>query len=188
MSVPIRIGAPLDADTVARLRAGDEVRICGFILTARDVAHKRLYDVLKAGKPLPVELANQVIYFAGPTPARPGRVIGAAGPTTSYRMDAYSPVLIRDGGIRGMIGKGDRSAAVVAAMRETGCVYFAAVGGAGALIAEAITSAEVVCYDDLGPEAIRRLRVENFPAIVAIDSCGESLYTQGPAAYRREAP
>lgn len=183
--MPISLTTPFSADDVNALKAGDEVLISGKLYTARDVAHKRLCDLIDRGENLPLELRNQVIYFTGPTPPKPGKVLGAAGPTTSYRMDAYSPVLIRVAGIRGMIGKGNRSPEVIEAMRESGCVYFAAVGGAGALIAESIKSAEVVCYEDLGTEAIRRLTVEDFPAVVAIDRRGINLYQQGPEQYRR---
>lgn len=181
----IDLSTPLTAEKTAALKAGEKVLITGHIYTARDVAHKRLWELLDQGEPLPLSLKDQIIYFTGPTPAKPGKILGAAGPTTSYRMDAYSPRLIREAGIRGMIGKGDRSSEVIEAMRESGCIYFAAVGGAGALIAEAIKSAEVVCYEDLGPEAVRRLYVEKFPAIVAIDETGANLYRQGPAQYQR---
>ncbi len=183
--MPIKLTTPFSAEDVAALTAGDEVLISGRLYTARDVAHKRLCELIDRGEELPLELKDEVIYFTGPTPAKPGKVLGAAGPTTSYRMDAYSPLLIRFAGIRGMIGKGDRSPEVIEAMQESGCVYFAAVGGAGALIAESIKSTEIVCYEDLGTEAIRRLDVEDFPAVVAIDSRGVNLYQQGPEQYRR---
>jgi len=181
----IKITTPLTEESTRNLKAGDEVLITGDILTARDVAHKRLCDLIDQGKDLPLDLKDQIIYFTGPSPSKPGKILGAAGPTTSYRMDAFSPRVIEKGGIRGMIGKGNRSFQVVEAMKTHGAVYFAAIGGAGALIAETITSAEVVCYEDLGPEAIRRLHVENLPAIVAIDSQGVNLYESGPAKYRK---
>ncbi len=172
----IKIDLPLTAEKAAQLRAGDTVKLSGIIYTARDAAHKRLIAALDAGTPLPVELQDQTIYFAGPCPAPPGRPIGSAGPTTSGRMDAYSPRLIRECGLRGMIGKGERNQSVIDAMQECGAVYLAATGGAGALIAKAIKAAEVVAFEDLGPEAIRKLTVEDFPAIVAIDAHGGNLY------------
>ena len=172
----IKIELPLTAEKAAQLRAGDTVKLSGIIYTARDAAHKRLVAALDAGTPLPVELQDQTIYFAGPCPAPPGRPIGSAGPTTSGRMDAYSPRLIRECGLRGMIGKGERNQAVIDAMQECGAVYLATTGGAGALIAQAIKAAEVVAFEDLGPEAIRKLTVEDFPAIVAIDAHGGNLY------------
>jgi len=176
------IEAPLDAAVVDSLKAGDLVEISGVLYTARDAAHKRLVELISKGEPLPIELEGQVIYYAGPTPNKPGRPIGSAGPTTSYRMDPYAPLLI-ERGLRGMIGKGERSAPVVEAMVKHGAVYFAATGGAGALIARCVKSAEVVAYPDLGPEAIRRLEVVNFPAIVAQDSCGGNLYKEGRQHY-----
>lgn len=170
------IQTPLTEEAVRQLKAGEQVLISGIIYTGRDAAHKRLCDLIAEGKPLPFDLNGQLIYFVGPCPAKPGDPIGSAGPTTSYRMDAYSPTLIRQAGLRGMIGKGNRSAEVVQAMQEQGCVYFAATGGAAALIAQSIVSSEIVCYEDLGAEAIRRLEVHQFPAIVAIDSDGQNLY------------
>ena len=172
------IELPLTAEKVAELRAGDTVKLSGIIYTARDAAHKRLIAALDAGAPLPVELKDQTIYFAGPCPAPLGRPIGSAGPTTSGRMDAYSPRLIRECGLRGMIGKGERNAAVVEAMQEGNAIYFAATGGAGALIARSITAAEVIAFPDLGPEAIRKLTVKDFPVIVAIDDKGGNLYNR----------
>lgn len=171
-----KLTTPLDEAAVRSLHAGDRVLLSGVIWTGRDQAHKRLVALLDEGKTLPVELRDQAIYFVGPCPARPGEVIGSAGPTTSGRMDAYSPRLIRDCGLRGMIGKGGRSAAVVEAMKEYGAVYFAAAGGAGALIAQSIVKAEVVAFPDLGTEAIHRLEVRDFPLVVAIDSFGNDLY------------
>ena len=171
----VKVGVPLSGDFVRSLRAGDEVQISGPVYTARDVAHKRLCALIDAGKELPIELAGQVIYFVGPTPAGPGRVIGAAGPTTSSRMDAFSPKLIA-AGLKGMIGKGYRSDEVRGALEKYGAVHFAAIGGAGALLSKHIVSAEVVAYEELGTEAIRRLEFEDFPAIVAYDCYGGSVY------------
>ena len=172
------IELPLTAEKVANLRAGDTVKLSGIIYTARDAAHKRLIAALDAGEALPVELKDQTIYFAGPCPAPPGRPIGSAGPTTSGRMDAYSPRLIRECGLRGMIGKGERNAGVIEAMQQGGAIYFAATGGAGALIARSIIAAEVIAFPDLGPEAIRKLTVKDFPVIVAIDDKGGNLYNR----------
>ena len=178
------ICAPLEPAQVRSLRAGESVLLSGTIYTGRDAAHKRLCALLDAGKPLPIPLANQVIYYAGPCPAKPGDAIGSCGPTTSYRMDAYAPRLC-DLGLIGMIGKGQRSEGVIDAIRRNGGVYFAATGGAGALIARCVRSARVVAFEDLGTEAIRELRVENLPLIVAIDSQGGNLYESGPSAYAR---
>ena len=172
----IELTAPLSRDIVKKLHAGDEVSLSGVIYTGRDAAHKRLCALLDEGKSLPVELKDQVIYFVGPCPAKPGQVIGSAGPTTSGRMDAYSPRLIHECGLTGMIGKGNRSGNVIDAMKNDGAVYFAAAGGAAALIAKCIKKAEVVAFDDLGPEAIYRLEVEDFKLVVAIDCNGENLY------------
>ena len=172
----IKIELPLTAEKVAQLRAGDTVKLSGVIYTARDAAHKRLIAALDANEPLPVEIKDQTIYFAGPCPAPPGRPIGSAGPTTSGRMDAYSPILIERCGLTGMIGKGGRSAAVIEAMKKCGAVYFGATGGAGALIAKKIKSCEVVAFPELGTEAIHKLYVEDFPLVVAIDAEGNSLY------------
>ncbi len=176
------VRTPLDSDAVKGLKAGDLVAISGVVYTARDAAHKRLVELIANGEPLPLELQGQVIYYAGPTPNKPGRVIGSAGPTTSYRMDPYAPLLIEKG-LKGMIGKGERSEAVVEAMKRHGAVYFAATGGAGVLIARSVRKAEVVAYPDLGPEAIRRLEVEEFPAIVAQDAQGGNLYVEGRRHY-----
>ena len=169
------IKAPLDAETARSLRAGDYVYISGTIYTARDAAHKRMQEALNAGEKLPVELEENIIYYLGPTPARPGRVIGSAGPTTSSRMDKYTPQLL-DLGLRGMIGKGKRTQEVRDAIVRNGAVYFAAVGGAGALLSRQIIKSEVIAYEDLGTEAIRKLEVENLPVIVVIDSEGTDLY------------
>lgn len=171
----IEISIPFENNEVKKLRCGDRVLITGKIYTARDAAHKRMTENLKRGEKLPFDIRNQIIYYAGPTPAPPGRVIGSCGPTTSCRMDAYAPKLI-EMGLTGMIGKGERDTKVIAAMKKYGSVYFGAIGGAGALVAECIRSAEVVAYEDLGTEAIRCLEVERFPAVVAIDSFGRSLY------------
>ena len=171
-----KITTPFSAEDAAQLKAGDQLRLSGVIYTGRDAAHKRLVALLDEGKTLPVDLADQFIYFVGPCPAPPGRPIGSAGPTTSYRMDAYSPRLIADCALRGMIGKGNRSKEVVDAMKQHNAVYFAATGGAGALIAQCIKKAEIVAFEDLGPEAIYRLEVEDFPLTVAIDCNGNTLY------------
>lgn len=173
---------PLTSAQAQQLKSGDTVLLSGTIYTARDAAHKRLCEALERGETLPLNLQNAVVYYAGPTPARPGEVIGSCGPTTSGRMDAYAPTLMRQGVI-GMIGKGARSAQVVEAMKECGAVYFAAIGGAGAVMASCVKQAEVVCYDDLGSEAVRRLTVENMPLTVIIDSEGHNLYEDGPAQY-----
>ena len=169
------IKAPISDEDAKNLRAGDYVYITGTIYTARDAAHKRMAVALAEGKPLPVDMKNNIIYYMGPSPAREGRPIGSAGPTTASRMDKYAPDLL-DLGLKGMIGKGKRSDAVKAAIIRNGAVYFAAVGGAGALLSQRIKSSEVIAYDDLGTEAIRRLEVENFPVIVVIDSEGNNLY------------
>lgn len=173
---------PLTSAQAQQLKSGDTVLLSGTIYTARDAAHKRLCEALERGEALPLNLQNAVIYYAGPTPARPGEVIGSCGPTTSGRMDAYAPTLMRQGVI-GMIGKGARSTQVVEAMKECGAVYFAAIGGAGAVMASCVKQAEVVCYDDLGSEAVRRLTVENMPLTVIIDNEGHNLYEDGPAQY-----
>ena len=178
----MKITAPLSREAARNLRAGDSCLISGVIYTARDAAHKRLCQLVEEGKELPVELRDSVIYFVGPTPAKPGQAIGSAGPTTSYRMDAYSPTLIEKG-LTGMIGKGKRGPEVVAAMKEHGAVYFGAIGGCGALLSKCIKKAEIVAYEDLGAEAIRRLEVVDFPAVVVIDSLGNNLYESGRQAY-----
>ena len=159
------------------LKAGDSVKLTGTIYTARDAAHKRMDEAIAAGQELPFDLAGNVIYYMGPSPAREGRPIGSAGPTTASRMDKYAPKLL-DFGLTGMIGKGKRSDAVKDAMKRNGAVYFAAIGGAGALLSKAIVASEVIAYDDLGTEAIRKLTVKDFPAIVVIDSTGEDLYNR----------
>ena len=178
------ITPPLNDADIASLRAGDAVNITGYLYTARDAAHKRLFDLIAAGKELPLHLQGQIVYYAGPTPAKPGHVIGSVGPTTSGRMDAYTPAMIK-AGLKGMIGKGIRSQSVVDAMKQHKAVYFAATGGAAALIARSVRSVEIVAYEDLGAEAIRRLEVENFPAIVVQDMYGGNLYEDGTRQYRR---
>ena len=178
----VRVKAPLSREDARNLKAGDSCLISGVIYTARDAAHKRLCDLVAAGKPLPMDMKDAIIYFVGPTPAKPGQAIGSAGPTTSYRMDAYSPTLIAQGQT-GMIGKGKRGPEVVAAMKEFGAVYFGAIGGCGALLSKCIKKAEIVAYEDLGAEAIRRLEVEDLPVIVIIDSYGNNLYESGRKAY-----
>ncbi len=184
MSEAIRLKTPLSDADVEKLKAGDKVLLNGVIYTGRDAAHKRLYDLLMAGKPLPIDVKGQVIYYVGPAPAKPGQVIGSAGPTTSGRMDAFSPKLI-EMGLKGMIGKGMRKKEVIEAMKKYKAVYFAATGGAGALLAKAVKKAQVVAYEDLGPEAISRLEVENFPVIVVNDTKGNDLYEEGMRKYAR---
>lgn len=181
----VYLNTPINEEEIAKLRAGDQVYITGVIYTARDAAHKRLVELVAEGKELPFDIKDQFIYFVGPTPAKPGKVIGSAGPTTSYRMDKYSPILM-DLGLRGMIGKGGRSQEVKDSMVKNKAVYLAAVGGAAALIARTIKKSEVIAYEDLGTEAIRRLEVENFPAIVVNDIYGNDLYIQGREKYKIE--
>ncbi|MDD6087858.1 MAG: Fe-S-containing hydro-lyase [Desulfovibrionaceae bacterium] len=180
-----KITAPFDAETARSLRAGDEVSITGTIIAARDAAHKRLTETLARGEKLPVDLKGAVIYYVGPSPAKPGQAIGSAGPTTSGRMDAYTPTMINEVGIKGMIGKGYRSQAVVDAMKANGVPYMAAIGGCGALISKSIKKYTVLAYEELGPEAVAALEVEDFPAIVVIDSEGNNYYEQGQAPYRK---
>ncbi len=175
---------PLDEETVRQLKAGDTVKLTGTIYTARDAAHERLVDLIDEGKELPIPLEGQIIYYVGPSPTPPGEPIGSAGPTTSYRMDPYAPALL-DRGLKGMIGKGGRSDAVVDAMKKNTAVYFVATGGAAALISRSITSAEIVAYEDLGAEAIRKLTVEDFPVIVAQDCHGGNVYEEGQKKYAR---
>ena len=171
----IKIQTPLTKEKVSKLKAGDNVSISGTIYAARDAAHKRMISLIEEGKSLPFDVKDQIIYYVGPCPARPGQVIGSAGPTTSGRMDAYAPRLIEKG-LAGMIGKGLRSREVIDSMVKHGAVYFGAIGGAGALIASRIVENEVIAFDDLGPEAIRRLVVKDFPATVIIDCHGSNLY------------
>lgn len=173
---------PLSDEEARSLKAGDYVYLTGTVYTARDAAHKRMYDILEQGGELPFDVKNNVIYYMGPSPAREGRTIGSAGPTTASRMDKYAPALL-DLGLKGMIGKGKRSREVQEAIVRNGAVYFAAVGGAGALLSRSITASEVIAYDDLGTEAIRRLEVENFPVIVVIDCEGNNLYETAIGQY-----
>ncbi len=181
---PRTLQTPLNPEMVDSLTVGEEVRLTGVIYTARDQAHKRLCALLSEGQPLPLELKGAVIYFAGPTPPPPGKPVGSAGPTTSGRMDAFSPALIA-AGLPGMIGKGTRAPEVIEAMKQHGAVYFAATGGAGALIAQCIKTSTCIAYPELGPEAIYRMDVEDLPLVVAIDRRGGNLYQSGPEAYRK---
>ena len=178
------ISAPFTDETIHSLHAGDMVYISGTIYTARDAAHKRLCEMLDAGEPMPFDFEGQAVYYAGPCPAKPGQPIGSVGPTTGGRMDAYSPRLIQQG-LRVMIGKGSRSEEVIDALKEHTGVYFAAIGGAAALMAKAVKEAEVIAFDELGTEAIRRLRVEELPVIVAIDHEGNDMYKLGIEKYRQ---
>lgn len=186
MTEPKRITAPLTDSDTANLKAGDKVLITGVLYTARDAAHKRLIELLDRNEPLPFDIKGQIIYYVGPTPPKPGQVIGSAGPTTSGRMDAYTARLL-DLGLKGMVGKGARNKEVLESIKKNGAVYMAAVGGAAALIARSIKKAEVIAYEDLGPEAIRRLEVVDFPAIVVNDSEGGDLFKEGVEKYRRGA-
>jgi fumarate hydratase subunit beta len=177
-----RLNLPLTKKKAAAIRSGDAVYLCGVIYTARDAAHKRFIELLDAGKELPFPIEDAVIYYTGPTPAKPGCVIGSAGPTTSRRMDVYTPALLNLG-LRGMIGKGARSGEVIVAMKEAGAVYFGAIGGAGALLASCVKTCEVIAFGDLGPEAVHKLTVEDFPVVAIIDPTGEDLYETGRRAY-----
>ena len=179
------ITAPITKETAKSLHAGDYVYVTGTIYTARDAAHKRMDEALDRGEELPIDIKDQAIYYMGPSPAREGRPIGSAGPTTASRMDKYAPNLL-DLGLKGMIGKGKRSQAVIDAIVRNSAVYFAAVGGAGALLSRAITSSEVIAYEDLGTEAIRKLTVKDFPAIVVIDAEGNNLYETAVKEYNEE--
>ena len=180
----IRLKTPLTDKDVEKLKIGDKVLLTGVIYSARDAAHKRLFDLIQEGNPLPIDIRGQVIYYVGPAPAKPGKPIGSAGPTTSYRMDAYAPKLM-ELGLKGMIGKGNRSAAVVEAIKKNKAIYFGATGGAGALLAKSIKKAETVAYEDLGPEAIQRMEVEDFPVVVINDTKGNDLYVEGAKKYRK---
>lgn len=177
-----KLTAPLSREDVLSLRAGDQVLLSGVVYTARDAAHLRLVEAMERGEALPLPLQGQVIYYAGPTPTPAGRAIGSIGPTTSIRMDAYTPKLLEKG-LRGMIGKGKRTAPVVEAMQAYPAVYFAAIGGAAALMASCVTSCEVIAYDDLGPESIKRLTLQELPLVVAVDAQGGDAFAQGQAAY-----
>jgi fumarate hydratase subunit beta len=183
MSEAKKITTPLTDEVVKDLKIGEKVSITGVIYSARDAAHKRLVELVEKGEELPFDLKGAVIYFVGPAPAKPGYAVGSAGPTTSYRMDPYSPTLIENG-LKGMIGKGGRSEEVKASMVKHTAVYFAAIGGAGALMSKSIKKAEVIAYPELGAEAVRRMEVEDFPAIVAIDAEGSDLYLKGREEYR----
>ena len=179
-----RIQVPLQEKDIEELRAGDYVYLTGTIYTARDAAHKRMYESMKKGETLPIELKGNVLYYLGPSPAREGQVIGSAGPTTSSRMDKYTPDML-DAGLKGMVGKGKRSTEVVEAIKRNHAVYFAAVGGAGALLAKCIKEAQVVAYEDLGTEAIRRLYIEDLPVIVVIDKEGNKLYETAAEKWKK---
>lgn len=179
-----RIQVPLQEKDIEELRAGDYVYLTGTIYTARDAAHKRMYESMKKGETLPIELKGNVLYYLGPSPAREGQVIGSAGPTTSSRMDKYTPDML-DEGLKGMVGKGKRSTEVVEAIKRNHAVYFAAVGGAGALLAQCIKEAQVVAYEDLGTEAIRRLYIEDLPVIVVIDKEGNNLYETAAEKWKK---
>jgi len=179
-----KVTLPLTDDAVKSLKAGDNVLLTGVMYVARDAAHKRMIEALDKGEPLPFDIKGQTIYYMGPSPARPGRVIGSAGPTTSGRMDIYAPRLIEEG-LRGMIGKGMRSLDVKDAVKKHGAVYLAAIGGAGALISKSIKRSEVIAYEELGAEAVRQLEVEDFPATVINDIYGRDLYQEGKAEYRK---
>ena len=181
----IQLTTPITQAQLASLNAGDQILLSGTVYTARDAAHKRFEQCLAEKKELPVDLRGQILYYTGPSPAPPGRVIGSAGPTTSSRMDKYTPDLLASTGLAGMIGKGNRTAPVIEAITKSGAVYFAAVGGAGALLSKHITSSEIICYGDLGAEAVHKLTVKDFPLIVAIDSRGVNLYRKGPDEYRK---
>jgi fumarate hydratase subunit beta len=181
----IKLKTPLTDQDAEKLKIGDKVLLTGVIYTGRDAAHKRLFDLIQAGKELPIDIRGQVIYYVGPAPAKPGKPIGSAGPTTSYRMDAYAPKLM-ELGLKGMIGKGNRGADVVEAMKKHKSVYFGATGGAGALLARSIKKAETIAYEDLGPEAIQRLEVEDFPVVVINDTKGNDLYVEGAKKYRKD--
>lgn len=180
-----KICLPLREEMLSSLKAGDEVLLSGIIYTGRDAAHKRMIETIKENKPLPVDLRNQVIYYVGPCPAKPGEVIGSCGPTTSGRMDAYTPTILEQG-LKGMIGKGERSQAVVESMKKNKAVYFTAIGGAGALLSNRVKEATVVAYEDLGAEAIYRLLVEDFPVVVTIDSLGNNLYDTQKRYYKNK--
>jgi len=180
----IEVTTPLEEEKVIQLKAGNFVSISGYIYAARDAAHKRIFELINKGQKLPIELKEQIVFYAGPTPAKPGYTCGSVGPTSSYRIDLYTPPLL-DRGIKGMIGKGLRSKEVIDSMKKNKAVYFGAVGGAAALIAQRVKRSEVIAYEDLGTEAIYRFYVENFPAIVVIDSAGNNLYETEPPKYAK---
>ena len=181
-----KLSTPLTDESVTMLKAGDSVSLSGVIYTARDKAHKILTDLINIGEPLPVDLEGQLIYYVGPTPAKPGQVIGSCGPTTSGRMDAFAPTLIRQAGLKGMLGKGPRSSEVIEAMKEHHAVYLVAIGGTGVAISQSVKKAEVIAFPELGTCAVRRLEVENLPCIVAIDSEGNNLYELGIKQYHQD--
>lgn len=185
MSEVKKITLPLTDEVIKELHAGDSVLLSGSLLTGRDAAHKRLYELIEKGENLPVDIKGEVIYYVGPAPAKPGHAVGPAGPTSSYRMDKYSPALL-DLGLKGMIGKGARTQPVIDAMKRGGAVYFAAIGGAAALISRSIQSSEVLAYEDLGTEAIHRFEIKDFPAIVVIDAYGENVYEKEPKKYAKD--
>lgn len=180
-----RITLPIKDEDIKNLRAGDSVLLTGSIITGRDAAHKRLFELIEENKPLPVDISGELIYYVGPAPAKPGYAVGPAGPTSSYRMDKYAPALL-DRGLKGMIGKGARNKDVVDAIVRNRCVYLVAIGGAAALIAKSIKSEQLLCYEDLGTEAVRRYEVEDFPCIVAIDCDGNNVYETEPLKYKKD--
>ena len=184
MKEAIKITTPLNEEKVIRLKAGDLVKITGHIYVARDAAHRRIFELIKKGQNLPIELKGQIIFYAGPTPAKPGYTCGSVGPTTSYRMDPYTPPLL-DRGLKGMIGKGLRSKEVIESIKKNKAIYFAAVGGTAALIARRVKKSEIIAYEDLGAEAIHKFYVEDFPAIVVVDSAGNNLYETEPPKYKK---
>lgn len=178
-----RITLPITDEDISSLKAGDSVLLSGTLLTGRDAAHKRLFELIEQGKELPVDLSGEMIYYVGPAPAKPGYAVGPAGPTSSYRMDKYAPALL-DLGLKGMIGKGARSKSVIDSIVKNHGIYMAAIGGAAALIAKSIVAEEIICYDDLGTEAVRRYTVKDFPCIVAVDCKGNNVYESEPPKYR----
>lgn len=182
--MPKKIKLPITENDIKNLKAGDSVLLSGSIITGRDAAHKRLFELIEKNEPLPISIDGELIYYVGPAPAKPGCAVGPAGPTSSYRMDKYAPALL-DRGLNGMIGKGARSQEVIDAIVRNSCVYFAAIGGAAALIAKSIKSEEILCYEDLGTEAVRRYEVEDFPCIVAVDCNGNNVYETEPQKYRK---
>ncbi len=185
MTHEIHLHTPLKAEDIEQLNVGDKVLISGIVYTARDAAHKRLVELLAQGEDLPFDIRGQIIYFVGPSPAPPGKPIGSAGPTTSYRMDPYSPILL-DAGLKGMIGKGPRGQAVIDSLVKNRAVYFAAIGGAAVVTAQSVKAARIIAYEDLGAEAIRELQVEDFPVFVANDTKGNDIYKIGVEKYHRE--
>lgn len=181
----MKITLPLDEKTARSLKAGDRVYLTGTVYTARDAAHKRMFESLGRGEPLPFNPVDATVYYVGPTPAKPGQIIGSAGPTTSGRMDAYAPAMMA-AGVRGMIGKGYRNEAVMDAIKQYGCVYFGAIGGAGAMLSQCVEDSELIAYEDLGAEAVRKLFVKDLPVFVIVDSEGNNLYESGPNGYLKK--